>query len=184
MEGKRRRRPVRRWQGYTLIELVLGLAVVATTLAWGVPSFGALLRDTTRTREINQFLQAVYVARSEAIKRNGVVSLCPSRNRVTCSPSARWTTGWLIFVNLDRDSPAVRDAGEPLLRVYESWDAGHITSNRSTLSFRPFGQMGVTATVTFCDDRGARAARAVIISQTGRPRISRRSASGGSLVCT
>lgn len=112
------------------------------------------------------------------------MSLCPSRNGSTCSPSAQWTTGWLIFVNLDRDSPAARDADEPVLRVYEPWDAGHITSNRSTLSFRPFGQMGVTATVTFCDDRGSRAARAVIISQTGRPRISSRSASGGSLVCT
>jgi type IV fimbrial biogenesis protein FimT len=184
MEGKCRRCPVRRWQGYTLIELVLGLAVVATTLAWGVPSFGTLLRDAARTREVNQFVHAVYVARSEAIKRNGVVSLCPSRNGATCTPGAQWTTGWLLFVNLDRDSPAARDAGEPLLRVYERWDAGHIRSNRSTLSFRPFGQMGVTATVTFCDDRGSRAARAVIISQTGRPRISSRSASGGSLVCT
>lgn len=184
MEGKRRHRPVRRWQGYTLLELVISLGLVATTLAWGVPSFGVLLRDTTRTREVNQFVQAVYVARSEAIKRNGVVSLCPSRNGATCSPSALWNTGWLLFVNLDRDSPAVRDAGEPLLRVYQPWDTGHITSNRSTLSFRPFGQMGVTATVTFCDDRGARAARAVIISQTGRPRISSRSASGASLVCT
>ena len=183
MERKRRYRPVRRWQGYTLIELILALGLVVTTLAWGLPSFGVLLRDAARKREVNQFVQAVYLARSEAIKRNGVVSLCPSRNGITCSPSAQWTTGWLVFVNLDHDSPAARDADEPLLHVYEPWDAGHITSNRSTLSFRPFGQMGVTATVTFCDDRGSRAARAVIISQTGRPRISSRSASGGSLVC-
>jgi type IV fimbrial biogenesis protein FimT len=184
MEANCRRHRNRPWQGYTLIELLVGLALVATCLAWGLPSFGALVRDTARTREVNQFVQAVYVARSESIKRNGVISLCPSRNSATCSPSAQWHTGWLIFVNLDRDSPAVRDAGEPLLRVYEPWDAGHITSNRSTLSFRPFGQMGVTATVTFCDDRGSRAARAVIISQTGRPRISSRSASGTALACT
>ena len=183
MEGTRRARPVRRRRGHTLIELLIGLAVVATTLAWGVPSFGNFLRNAARTREVNQFIQAVYVARSEAIKRNGVVSLCPSRDGTTCSPSAQWTTGWLIFVNLDRDSPAARDADEPLLHVYEPWDAGHITSNRSTLSFRPFGQMGVTATVTFCDDRGSRAARAVIISQTGRPRTSSRSASGKALTC-
>ena len=122
MEGKRRPRPVRRRRGYTLIELLIGLAVVATTLAWGVPSFGNFLRDAARTREVNQFIQAVYVARSEAIKRNGVVSLCPSRDGATCSPSSPWATGWLIFVNLDRDSPAARDGGEELLRVYEPWD--------------------------------------------------------------
>jgi type IV fimbrial biogenesis protein FimT len=112
------------------------------------------------------------------------VSLCPSRNGNTCTPDADWRTGWLVFVNTDRDSPAARDAGEDLLRVYAAWDAGHILSNRTTLSFRPFGQMGVTATVTFCDDRGSPGARAVIISQTGRPRVSSRNASGGALTCT
>jgi len=172
-----------RRRGYTLPELVFTMAIAVGLLGWGVPAFRDLQLNAARTREVNQFIQAVYVARSEAIKRNGVVSLCPSRNGTTCSPGVLWHTGWLIFVNLDRDSPAARDAGEPLLRVYEPWDAGHITSNRSTLSFRPFGQMGITATVTFCDDRGSRAARAVIISQTGRPRVASRNASGKALSC-
>jgi hypothetical protein len=43
--------------------------------------------------------------------------------------------------------------------------------------------MGVTATFTFCDDRGSPAARAVIISQTGRPRVSDRSAANTPLAC-
>ncbi len=183
MAGNRGHLLMLRSPGFTAIELMLALGLAAVILGWGVPTFADLVRNAARTREVNQFIQAVYLARSEAIKRNGVVSLCPSRNSATCSPSALWNSGWLIFVNLDRDTPAVRDAGEPLLRVYQPWDAGHITSNRSTLSFRPFGQMGVTATVTFCDDRGSRAARAVIISQTGRPRTSSRSASGKALTC-
>lgn len=171
-------------RGFTLIELLACLAVLVVLTAWGVPSFGALTRDAARTREVNQFIQGVYLARSEAIKRNGVVSLCPSRDGSTCFPSAAWDSGWLVFVNADRDSPAIRDAGEQLLRVYPGWDTGHISANRSTLSFRPFGQVGVTATVTFCDDRGSPAARAVIISQTGRPRVTSRTASGGALTCT
>jgi type IV fimbrial biogenesis protein FimT len=183
MEDKRARRPVCWSRGHTLIELVIGLALVATTLAWGLPSFGTLLRNSARTREVNQFIQAVYVARSEAIKRNGVVSLCPSRDGATCSPSSLWATGWLIFVNLDRDSPAARDSDEELLRVYPPWESGQIVANRTTLSFRPFGQSGVTATITFCDDRGSSAARAVIISQTGRPRVADKNSSGGSLNC-
>lgn len=172
-----------RGHGYTLIESLGCLAVVAVVTTWGVPSFAALARDSARTRQVNQFAQAIYLARSEAIKRNGVVSLCPSRDARTCAPTTDWRTGWIVFVNDDADSPAARDPDESLLRVYPAWPAGHVVANRTTLSFRPLGQSGVTATIAFCDDRGAAAARAVIISQTGRPRIASRTSSGGALPC-
>ena len=173
-----------RHRGITLPELVFAMAIVAGLLGWGVPSFRELQRNVERTREVNQFVQAVYLARSEAIKRNGVVSLCPSSGDGQCAPAgAPWQRGWIVFVNRDRDSPAVRDAGEDLLRIYAPWDRGAVTANRATLSFRPFGQLGVTATFTFCDDRGPPAARAVIVSQAGRPRVSDRNASGRPLAC-
>lgn len=173
-----------RQPGYTLPELVFALAIAMGILAWGVPSFVELRRNSERTREVNQFVHALYLARSEAIKRNGVVSLCPSEDGARCGPAGTpWHRGWIVFVNADRDSPADRDASEELLRVYAAWQRGAVNANRGTLSFRPFGQMGVTATFTFCDERGAPAARAVIISQTGRPRVSDRSASNGPLDC-
>jgi type IV fimbrial biogenesis protein FimT len=173
-----------RHRGVTLPELVFTLAIAAGLLGWGIPTFQETTRNAARTREVNQFIQAVYLARSEAIKRNGVVSLCPSLDGDRCAPTGTpWQRGWIIFVNADRDSPAVRDAGEELLRAYAPWARGAVRANRTTLSFRPFGQTGVTATFTFCDDRGTRAARAVIISQTGRPRVSDRSASNTPLAC-
>ena len=174
-----------RHRGFTLPELVFTLAIALGLVGWGVPTFRDLRLNAARTREVNQFIQAVYLARSEAIKRNGVVSLCPSLDGEWCAPSGTpWARGWMVFVNRDRDSPARRDAGEEVLRAYAPWEHGVVNANRATLSFRPFGQMGVTATFTFCDDRGARAARAVIISQTGRPRVSDRSASNAALVCS
>ena len=171
--------------GFTLPELVFSMAIVAGLAAWGVPTFRDLERNAERTGEVNLFLQAIYLARSEAIKRNGVVSLCPSLDGASCAAAGTaWDRGWIVFVNLDRDSPAVRDAGEDLLYAYPTWARGRVAANRSTLSFRAFGQSGVTATFTFCDDRGNRGARAVIISQSGRPRISDRSSSGTPLSCT
>jgi type IV fimbrial biogenesis protein FimT len=173
-----------RHRGYSLTELVFTMAIVGGLLGWGVPTFRDIQRNSARTREVNQFIQAVYLARSEAIKRNGVVSLCPSTDGDACAPAGTpWNQGWIVFVNLDRDAPASRDAGEDLLRVYAPWPAGRVNANRATLSFRPFGQMGVTGTFTFCDDRGSPSARAVIISQTGRPRVSDRSASNAPLRC-
>jgi type IV fimbrial biogenesis protein FimT len=169
--------------GFTLIEFVMTAALIGFVVGWGLPSFARMSLNATQTAQVNLFLQAIYLARSEAIKRNGVVSLCPTVDGATCSPSGDWQRGWLVFVNDDHDSPAMRDAGEELLHAYAAWDTGHILSNRTTLSFRAFGQSGVTATVTFCDSRGAPQAKAIIISQTGRPRVSTRSSSGTALTC-
>jgi type IV fimbrial biogenesis protein FimT len=173
-----------RQPGHTLPELVFTLAIVAGVLGWAVPSFAEFRRNAERAREVNQFVQAIYLARSEAIKRNGVVSLCPSMDGERCGPAGTpWQRGWIVFVNRDRDAPAARDDDEELLRVYAPWERGAVHANRATLSFRPFGQTGVTATFTFCDERGSAAARAVIISQTGRPRVSDRNASDDPLAC-
>ena len=170
--------------GFSLPELMFSMAIVAGLVGWGVPAFRDLQRNAARTSEVNLFLQAVYLARSEAIKRNGVVSLCPSLDGAHCAAgNTDWHRGWIVFVNVDRDSPAQRDAGEDLLHTYPTWDGGSVVANRDTLSFRAFGQSGVTATFTFCDDRGSRHARAVIISQSGRPRVSDRSSSGTLLSC-
>ena len=170
--------------GFTLPELMFSMSIIAGMVAWGVPAFRDLERNAARTSEVNLFLQAVYLARSEAIKRNGVVSLCPSQDGAWCAATGTaWDRGWIVFVNLDRDSPAVRDPGEDLLYAYPVWPGGSVVANRETISFRAFGQSGVTATFTFCDDRGSRAARAVIVSQAGRPRVSDRSASGTLLSC-
>lgn len=173
-----------RHDGFSLPELVFTMAIVAGLLGWGLPAFRDVQRNAARTAEVNHLVHAVHLARSEAIKRNGVVSLCPSTDGAACAPSGTpWHRGWIVFVNRDRDSPAARDEGEELLRVYAPWAKGVVRANRATLSFRPFGQTGVTATFAFCDDRGPQAARAVIISQTGRPRVSSRDPSGRPLDC-
>ena len=171
--------------GYTLPEMVFVVAIVAATLGYGVPAFRDLGLDASRTRELNTFVHALYLARSEAIKRNGVVSLCPSGDGELCAPAGTpWHSGWIVFVNGDREQPAVRDAGEELLRAHPGRSDGSVAANRATLSFRPSGQSGTTATFVFCDRRGARSARAVIISQTGRPRVSSQDSSGESLRCS
>ena len=91
--------------------------------------------------------------------------------------------GWIVFVNVDRDEPAIRDPSEPVLAAYEARPHVTITSNRVTYSFRPTVQGVVNGTIVFCDERGSAQARAIIISHTGRPRVSKRDSSGRALRC-
>lgn len=90
----------------------------------------------------------------------------------------------MVFVNRDSDEPPARDRGEKRLFFYPGWTNGRITSNRVAYSFRPYRQTVVNGTILFCDSRGPEHARAIIISHTGRPRISRRDASNKALRCT
>jgi type IV fimbrial biogenesis protein FimT len=173
-----------RHQGMTLIELLTALAVVAVVGAFAVPGLQGIMRDSARAAAVNDFVHAIFLARSESIKRNRVVSLCRTFDGERCLyGAARWDEGWMVFVNLDKDESPVRDPGEPLLHIYRGWPGGSITSNRTAYSFRPQTQGAVNGTIVFCDPRGSRHSRAIIISHTGRPRVSGRDASGKPLAC-
>jgi type IV fimbrial biogenesis protein FimT len=161
---------------------VLGIAAILGFIAG--PSLAGLYSDASRTAVVNQFFHALFLARSESIKRGQVVSVCKSADRRTCvHRGADWTVGWIVFVNIDRDEPPVRDPNELVLAVYDGWRSGRITSNRLAYSFRPYLQGVVNGTITFCDARGPEHARAIIISHTGRPRIAQRDSSGRLLRC-
>lgn len=170
--------------GVTLIEMLTTLTVMGVLGALAAPGFNTLLRDSARTAAVNDFFHALFLARSESIKRGEIVSLCRSQDRETCAHRGiEWTAGWLVFVNSDRDELPERDPGEAVLAVYDGWPNGRITSNRLAYSFRPHIQGVVNGTIVFCDARGSEHARAIIISHTGRPRVARRDSSGRALEC-
>ena len=171
-------------RGVTLVELATSLAIIAILATVAVPGFNALRYSSERAAAVNSFVHAIYLARSEAIKRGQVVTLCKSVDGQTCADrAAEWRSGWIVFVNNDRDDPPQRASGEPLLQAYAGWPGGHIVSNREAYSFRAYTQAVVNGTVVFCDPRGSAQARAVIISHTGRPRVAQRDASNKPLRC-
>lgn len=170
--------------GVTLIELITTIALIGILGGLAAPSFTGMLRDNARTVAVNDFMHALFLARSEAIKRGNIVTLCKSTDGQTCSNrAASWNEGWMVFVNDDSEPFPERDENEDILQVYAGWPNGRITSNRLSYSFRAYQQGVVNGTLLFCDDRGGEHARAIIISQTGRPRVSQRDASNRPLRC-
>ena len=89
----------------------------------------------------------------------------------------------MLFVNTDGRRPPRRAANEPLLLAHQPALTGTIRANRQLFEFRPFGRRSVNGTVTFCDERGAASAKAVIVSYTGRPRVSKRGPGRRRLTC-
>jgi hypothetical protein len=70
-----------------------------------------------------------------------------------------------------------------VLHVYAGWPEGRIISNRNTYSFHPTVQSVINGTLVFCDPRGSASARAVIVNNFGRPRLSQRDSSNKPLRC-
>jgi type IV fimbrial biogenesis protein FimT len=171
-------------RGFSLLELLIVLLVIGGLLAAGLPALGWLVRDAERTADINAFVTAIHLARSVSAKRSLPVIVCKTTDLRFCGDSSvRYEDGWMVFVDEDGDSPPEVDGSERVLFSYQPNTTGTIRSNRARYTFRPWYRRSTNGTITFCDDRGASAARAVIVSYTGRPRVSDRGPGGKSLRC-
>lgn len=179
--------------GIALPELVITLVIVSLLAFLAIPSFAHLLRRSEANGETNRILSLLALARSEAIKRSQVITLCKSSDQVECG--GNWQDGWMLFVDSDKDG--MRDDGE------EALTNGQL-EQEFKLSYRAFGSfnhlrftpMGFTlshnGTFKLCPaDNDPRYARVVIISKIARIRLSRdtdgdgiyEDASGKPLVC-
>jgi len=169
--------------GYSLFELLTTLAVAAILLGIGIPSFGSLAADKYLRTEVNALFHAVYLARTESIARRRVVSICPSLDGQYCDPGNDWSQGWILFVNKGRQNPLRRDDDEVLLRRHQVSKTSQIMSNRKGYSLRSTQLRATNGTIVFCDRAGRAESRALVISYTGRPRVTRRDRAGNAYTC-
>lgn len=113
--------------GFTLVELMVTLVVVAILLAAGVPSFIDLVRANRVAAQTNLFTTAIALARNEAVKGNVSAFVC-KRNVAgdDCDNAANWEDGWIVFA--DADSDGVLDDTE-IVRVFEGLSTGYTLRN-------------------------------------------------------
>lgn len=157
--------------GFGLIELLVTLSLVAILATVAVPSFQHLINETRVTSEANNFLDALYSARSYAVRNNSDVVLCPSSNSLDCSAQApTFSTGWIIkTVQSAADEPPLRAWPKPNVSVTQSFANG-VDSIYYHPNGLPYSESGAFAagTVTFCAGKQGRDA---ILSANGRVRI-------------
>jgi type IV fimbrial biogenesis protein FimT len=178
--------------GFTLLELLATITVIAILSAIAVPGFLDFARNNRLTTATNELVSDMLVARNEAVKRNRPVVICKTLDATAASPvcdanvANPWTTGWIVFV--DSDDDGTRDAGEFLVRLHGPLLntitlTGFGAPIQNLLSYRPSGRpFNFTgATFKLCDERGANKAKALIVSGAGQTRISDQKDGSGTL---
>lgn len=90
-----------RMGGFTLIELMIVVAVVAIVAAIAFPSFQSTIRNNRIATTTNQLTAAVALARGEAVRTTRGAGICASANGSSCAVSDDWTSGWLVWSDVN-----------------------------------------------------------------------------------
>jgi type IV fimbrial biogenesis protein FimT len=130
-----------RLSGFTLVEILVAVTVVAILLTVGIPSFRYVTNSNRIAAEINGLLGDMQYARSEAIKEGSPVTVCISTNGTSCVANATtWQSGWIVFA--DANGNAAVDAGDVVLRVqttFASTDTFVANNNVGAVTFNREG---------------------------------------------
>ncbi len=126
--------------GFTLLELLMTMAIAAILLTIGIPSFRYVTNSNRIAGEVNGLLGDLQFARSEAIKEGRSITVCVSNDQATCANSTTWNSGWIVWADVNNNNRV--DGSEVLLRVqtpFTSTDTFNASNNVSTIIFNREG---------------------------------------------
>ena len=138
---------MRRHSGFTLIELMVVLAIIAIMATIGIPSYQNMIRDNRLTSATNTLLSALQYARSEAVTQRADITVTPLSNN-------NWATGALIkkgTVKLRETPPAGTD-------ITVTGSAAAVT----------YGANGTTSATTFTLQDSRSSSREIKINAIGQ----------------
>jgi type IV fimbrial biogenesis protein FimT len=176
---------MKRTHGFTVVELMVVVAIAAILASLAAPSFTRLIESNSLSSDVNTFLADMRFARNEAIKRGSLIIMCRSANPEAVSPAnpnctdgSDWKTGWIVFE--DRNDTGTHTTDEPLLRQQGplSKSGGIVTGSGGTTKFRFVGTGRLRAVadadfLTFNSTSSTDSAsqRVICVNVSGRARI-------------
>jgi type IV fimbrial biogenesis protein FimT len=147
-------------KGFSLIELMIAIAVLATITSIGVPAFRDMILNNRIVTTSNTVLSIMQLARSEAVTQRRNITVCPSNDQVSCT-----TSNW-------QDGILVTDGTTPIRLVPASAEGISIISTATALTFTGNGTLsGGAQTFSVEDSRGSGvSSRNICINLVGQTR--------------
>lgn len=166
---------------FTLIELMVTIAVAAVVLTLGVPGFGRIVERNQLATNVNVLVSSMTLARSEAVKRNKRVKICDSSDAVNCG-SGDYEQGWIVFVDEnndgDLDSPA-----EELIYVQSALATNfsidpNLSAGANDISYLAKGRANRNGNFIICKNNDVTKARVIVLDMSGRARLTELTSNG------
>ncbi|HWX26265.1 MAG TPA: GspH/FimT family pseudopilin [Steroidobacteraceae bacterium] len=133
-----------RLSGFTLVEVLIAMTVVAILLTIGIPSFRYVTNSNRIAAEINGLLGDMQFARAEAIKEGLPVTVCVSADGANCSGVNvnTWQNGWIVFSDVNGNAVVNAAAGDVVLRVQRTFASSDTFVATNTVGAVTFNREG------------------------------------------
>jgi len=177
--------PARQTAGFTLIELIIVLTILVISIGLIIPGFGRLLDSSQQSASVNTFSTALAQARYHAVTHSQRVVLCPSLDQQHCTGGYDWQAGFITFI--DKNLNRLPDEDEDIINISQA--TSHVidiqtSKGRSRITFRPTGDApGSNTTFRFCPKSANLQRKVLVLSNTGRVRLSEKMPDGSEISC-
>lgn len=136
--------PRSRQPGFTLIELMVTLAVAGILAVVAVPAMTALINGNRLAGTSGDLTASLQLARSEAIRRNARVNVCRSTDGINCAAGTAWDS-WIIV-----DPSKTVASNDRVIRNAEASASVQVSGPTGGIEFLPSGMTATQQTLTAC----------------------------------